>query len=553
MSLGSRLKPKRILYHPNKVLDVVLSSQSPNLKRGPSKLRRDDSDALLVEPAVAQLRIQTPQPDDGNFAAPSPTISLFRDDSLHPQSAVTLRRQASVSSFHELQQEYIQAVLIGQVQQAEGIKVDMAKHFERVKAETDKIIELQQQMMDRLAIIQAQIQAVMVQTYELHEYPIPRLFIILPKAPRTLDSLLKPFSNQFRLYFLCECGAHTTRDGSREIDRVHLAHHPGYDIERPTEFFQKYGPYVLAVLRLVQTGAIVAGTIVPQLRNSQFAQDLMHAEEELDFLNEGLEFYNSERVGGMVNRTVSYLENTNKEHDRRGLRGMPVNKTVDQSVMNDARVIESVELKHLDRYLSSVDPRRTFGDLYRSVTSDGHVKWVCRTHFKQNYCEQALARLRGVVEVNRGAYEEQYEKVTIRLASRTLAGEFYAALIQAHIQELDITLAWDATMVDLQVFVDNLLKSTIVSLSMDGQDLDGPLGDLGNRRQRFEPLIRLLTDGQLQVLQLRQFKELFKRISNLSNIESIPALRSGYLLDRELSGIASRANQKVHKTSEVNH
>ncbi|GJJ71537.1 hypothetical protein EMPS_03887 [Entomortierella parvispora] len=483
------LRPKRILHHPNKVLDVVLSSQSPNLKRGPSILKRDDSDALFSEAAMAG-------------------------------------RQGSVSSFQELQQEHIQAVLTGQAQQADEIKVDMAKHFEKMKVETDKIQELQQQMMDRLANIQAQIQAVMVQTYELHEYPIPRLFIILPKIPRRRDALLKPFSNQFRLYFLCECGAHTTREGSRKTDRVHLAHHPGYDIERPTEFFQKYGPYVLAILRTVQTGAWLMGTVIDNLQHSTFARDLMHAEEGLAFAKREHEFYTNSNVAKMVNKTTKYLEHTSQEHDRRGLRGMHASRAVSQSIMNDTQVIESVELKHLDRYLSCVDPRRTFGDLHRSVTKDGHVKWVCRTHFRQNYRDQALERLRNVVVENRGVFDEYREKVTIRLASKTLANGFYAALIQAHIQELDITLAWDVTMQDLTVFVDNILKSTILSLSMDGWDFEGSYGDLSNRRHRFEPLIRLLTDGQLQVLQLRRFSELFKRISSLPSVESIPALRS---------------------------
>ena len=146
----------------------------------------------------------------------------------------------------------------GQVSQAEDIKTEMSRHFQEVKVETEKLnasmkenailqakllemnetmIEMQKMTLDRLANIQGQIQAVLTQTYELHEYSIPRLFIILPTVARRRDVIFKPFSNQFRLYFLCECGSHTTREGSKEIDKVHLADHPGYDIEQPTKFF----------------------------------------------------------------------------------------------------------------------------------------------------------------------------------------------------------------------------------------------------------------------------------------------------------------------------
>src|SRR5690349_10609612 len=44
------------------------------------------------------------------------------------------------------------------------------------------MIQMQQQTLDRLALIQNRVQAILVQNYELHEYPIPRLFIVLPKT-----------------------------------------------------------------------------------------------------------------------------------------------------------------------------------------------------------------------------------------------------------------------------------------------------------------------------------------------------------------------------------
>jgi len=63
----------------------------------------------------------------------------------------------------------------------------------------------------------------------------------------------------FRLYFLCECGEHTKATKSNTPHCIHLAKHEGYDIERPSAFFQQYGSYVLTILRMLKYGIAVAG------------------------------------------------------------------------------------------------------------------------------------------------------------------------------------------------------------------------------------------------------------------------------------------------------
>ncbi|KAF9943972.1 hypothetical protein BGZ65_012897, partial [Modicella reniformis] len=49
-----------------------------------------------------------------------------------------------------------------------GLMIQMAKQQEEMK-------QLQIQALEQLSLLQTQVQAVMTQTYELHEYPIPRL------------------------------------------------------------------------------------------------------------------------------------------------------------------------------------------------------------------------------------------------------------------------------------------------------------------------------------------------------------------------------------------
>ncbi|OAQ36798.1 hypothetical protein K457DRAFT_12450 [Linnemannia elongata AG-77] len=109
-----------------------------------------------------------------------------------------------------------------------------------------------------------------VLNYEPREYPIPRLFIVLPDSFKDWDprSFLM---NRFRLYFLRECGddcesgtghgstldqlSITTMGSSTTIpvkNSIHLTRHEGYELLRPTEFFDQYGPYVLGMLRILR-------------------------------------------------------------------------------------------------------------------------------------------------------------------------------------------------------------------------------------------------------------------------------------------------------------
>jgi hypothetical protein len=78
----------------------------------------------------------------------------------------------------------------------------------------DEMKQLQIQALDRLAQLQNNVKALLNQTYELHEYPTPRLFIVLSDNTSSWNPL-NFFSNKFRLYFLCECGEHTKVTNSK--------------------------------------------------------------------------------------------------------------------------------------------------------------------------------------------------------------------------------------------------------------------------------------------------------------------------------------------------
>ncbi|KAF9343823.1 hypothetical protein BGX34_006334, partial [Mortierella sp. NVP85] len=178
-----------------------------------------------------------------------------------------------------------------QLAQITRLQQDLALNQKEMK-------DLQLQALDRLAQLQNGIQAILTQTYELHEYPIPRLFIVLPDEGSSRN-LLDFFSNKFRLYFLCECGEHTKATKSNIPHRIHLAKHEGYEIERPNEFFQQYGSYVLTILKMLKLGISLAGVAVPALTNL-IPDALDQATESLKLLEKTIE-------PGM-NQVISHIE-----------------------------------------------------------------------------------------------------------------------------------------------------------------------------------------------------------------------------------------------------
>ncbi|KAG0208014.1 hypothetical protein BGX31_002450, partial [Mortierella sp. GBA43] len=251
--------------------------------------------------------------------------------------------QSSLQEYNQLYNNYFTAIMTGQQMQAASIKESMDVHFDRLQIEMDKnkalqeelvkmqrqmqqqqeqakeeiierqkmmdekqdrILQMQQQALDRLVLIQSKVQTVLTQTYELHEYPIPRLFIVLPKTEGLLDKLKKPFTDDFRLYFLCECGTHTMSENCSTPHEIHLAKHEGYELEKPTKFFEQYGTYLLAMMYMVKYGINAAGIFVPVLAKLDIADGVLDDLKDTDHLRK--------HAKPLVDATIDYLHGIKK-------------------------------------------------------------------------------------------------------------------------------------------------------------------------------------------------------------------------------------------------
>ncbi|KAF9433321.1 hypothetical protein BGZ76_009611 [Entomortierella beljakovae] len=358
----------------------------------------------------------------------------------------------------------------------------------------EKILELQKEALSNLSVIQGRVQAVLTQAYELHEYPIPRLFIVLPRQVRSGNIFVK----KFRLFFLCECGVHTMHERSKAQHKIHLAKHEGYDIRQPTEFFKKYGTYLLTMMQLFKYGIIVAGIAVPAIAHFDISQVINPIQE---FLKES-----GRDIRSLVDDSISYLDSRLNSSDNN------IDTSQSQSTYDSLEPLEGADLRKLESFLNVKDTGRVLGNLYRIVTAQGHVKWVCNDHYRENYNETKMELLWNFIERNNGGFNKERGKINIALTSNSLAEEFYSLIINARgVQELEVLIEWNASKDELNEFEKAISKANVVHLTFSGSQPLVSRFDALNPRDRYEPLVRLMSNNRVQTFQIKNLPNFFEK------------------------------------------
>lgn len=408
---------------------------------------------------------------------------------------------------------------------------EAARGQHEVKAKVDKVLEGQDeskvrdeemlrhqlQTNDHLKVIQQGLDAVLVQNHELHEYPIPRLFVILPE--KKLDSkgksrfdIFKPKNlvlEKFRLYFLCECGEQKKGEehnhvldtsGPGEMDekhpeRIHLADHEGYEISRPKKFFQQYGPYVLNVLKVLHVCVLAASAIAPPA---------VHLATEMDKLARVAEAATKNTLDA-VNVSIDYLTTIISQEAL--LASADVGETSGQDVdepANSLKALEGADLRQLDTFLRNKDKDKILGNLYRITTPKGHVKWVCLKHYRYSHKSLHMRSFLTMVRLNRGLYEPYLCKVTIALPTSIVATDFMDHLEDqgSIISELDVTLNWVFSTAELHHIIKSICRSNVRILQLDLSDRTNRIQH-GQVEGRYRPLMDLISNQNLQSLSLK--------------------------------------------------
>ncbi|KAG9061059.1 hypothetical protein KI688_007688 [Linnemannia hyalina] len=372
-----------------------------------------------------------------------------------------------------------------------------------------EVLKLQKQMKDRLILIQSKTEAILTQQLELTEYPIPRLFIVLPEEPAKYDPG-NWFRTKFRLHFICECGKHTEANNSKEPHHLHLAKHGGYLIREPTELFKKYGPFLLLMLELIKFGTSIAGHVVPTLASLKVVELADSVQQSIESVTAKID-YSLECIDNQLSKVQASSPGDFISTEPRA--AMTQQDLTD--FLSDVEGLEGVELRQLGSFLKTSEDENLLGNLYRMATSDGHVKWVCHDHYRASYQEKYTQKLRDVVKLAEGELYEQLGRVEIVLTSKFAAAEFYNALSKAKgVLELIMDLSWDCTRSDLDELEDALKTSRVSVLRLDLRRFRISLGNrLLSTSAQYEALFRLRELPTVKITHIILPKEFIKFLS----------------------------------------
>ncbi|KAF9348732.1 hypothetical protein BGX26_012875 [Mortierella sp. AD094] len=595
--------------HDNEIVGQLQAQDSihdPSFNQSPSISRAVTSPSSPLSLSMSPMALE---PSASNTSSGASFVSLSNSHSKdHSQSHISLRSSSSTSSISSLLTRSssgnkdnitqlrgelanyadIQSAqlfhLVQQQAEAKDRELEMLRMLVEAKAceyellrkqveseERDKQHkEMLQQSIDRLAILQRGVDAVLVQNYELHEYPIPRLFVILPEKiaskvirdienpsddPESFSSLrertedpegftgtiksLDPrsfFEDKFRLYFLCECGDHSSTESGTETslshtstqlttntkNKVHLAKHEGYQLSRPTQFLKQYGPYILGMLQILRFCLDAAKIVAPAVGIAQdglkkvadsVKTTSMHT---LEAVNISINFL-EERLGG---------DNNLDSLDGNG---------IGDDIFKNLAALEGADLRQLETFLRNKDKDKILGNLYRATTPEGHVKWVCLEHFRISYRENAMRSFLNTIKVNHGSYDKQLRKVTIVLPSSIVTKDFMKQLVTYSfaVDELDLILDYGFGSADLTGIVKSLAQSNVRVLKMDLKDKEGA-GRVDIKlpgTAKYRPLLELLSNRKIQQLSLTGMDYFGSRTSELSKNHERSTLRSFHHLN----------------------
>ncbi|KAF9392962.1 hypothetical protein CPB97_006066 [Podila verticillata] len=516
--------PHRIAYYPDKVVEVVVAGGTLHTPAGsihgsapppsgsiPSfsvETGALPSDVHRSQSTVLALTASSSSPDHHRGRDSALVPALFHASTSITQQIAQLKLQLAQSTqFQRTGQDSQMAKLLETHQATMKILLELLQGQADSRARDEETQRMIRQVNDHLVIVRQKVDAILVQNYELHEYPIPRLFVILPISEAggsgSLPDWVPRFTEKFRLFFLCECGEHSKADSGDDGEKIdnttHLALHEGYELTRPTAFFERYGPYLLGMLQILQT-CLKATTIA--------APAIGHLTQGADGILETV-LSNAESTALAVDFSIQFLEA--KLNTVGGDVGSATSAAIDGSNFKNLRALEGADLRKLDSFLKNKDQDKILGNLYRITTEDGHVKWVCLNHYRSSYREASMKSFLQIVELNQGQYDPQLRKVTIQLDSAITAREFFSQLERAPaVNEIDIVFnrKWEFSSSDLRLMVQAIQKSNIrfckVNLN-DYKDRDYNERLLG--RGRYESLLELLSTAKIRSAHLSALRK----------------------------------------------
>ncbi|KAI9237481.1 MAG: hypothetical protein BYD32DRAFT_416353 [Podila humilis] len=271
---------------------------------------------------------------------------------------------------------------------------------------------------------------------------VPRLFLVLI-ADVQGNNYQSNSIPRFRFYFLCE----TSATGPRFSNHVHVLNHPGYDLDRPLEFFNRFGHHTLTLLEMVKYGFSGWNYYVPTLQSANIL--CSHHSETVYH-----ELY-WPTIALLVDQTIAFIVQLNQQ--------VPYYPKLSSRDMLDVLLYLKVSVLH-DWDL----PSSAAGDLRREVEMQDwrSVRWRCSSHARHG---NDIGPIIPSIAQSGDTLNCPISTITLRLLSPSDATLLcYALQRTRHAFGANLTLAWNATNSELGSLVLGLSHTRINILQIDG-------------------------------------------------------------------------------------
>lgn len=362
---------------------------------------------------------------------------------------------------------------------------------------------------------------------------------------------------RYRLYFLCECSASFTLPLGSGLNHLHIAKHPGYEIDpgREDEFFRRYGTMVLMLLIFLRHGYDPSDESPPCSSKSappkhskddpQFTdakETLLKRVNRISTLKAAdLPDAIARQVEQKVDAMIAYLEQLRKGHQESsnsteynnngdttsgaemdtkadGQKSPPASSLEDQQIQG---LVSLSDLHQLYSFLGlSILSKRVqsgqLANLYRISNVRGEVSWVCVYHYRWTFLEKNIDDFEHWIVTRRGHFDKQTGSISMTLVSRANTRTFCSWItnkVAPSLVEVHLKLGWKFGKKDLWRLANAFASSTVTVLSLDGCTFAGH-SSYKNVHKKYDPILYLLTHGQLRSLELQRFPSMFSRLSS---------------------------------------
>ncbi|CAF1281067.1 unnamed protein product [Adineta steineri] len=182
-------------------------------------------------------------------------------------------------------------------------------------------------------------------------------------------------------------------------EKMHVAPHDGYSIKKTRDFIVKYGSYLRTTLQAAQLLLKLGSFVIPQLDTVSDAvgsgvDTISPTPDKQNEMKQQLNLI--EKLLDRVDYQWAQSKSTMVEHNKS--RGVP---------------LQGPDLREVETYLDVADNKHSLGNLYRTVTVDGHVRWVCQQHYDDISFNNIMSKYIDQLEAMGGKFDTKTREAVV--------------------------------------------------------------------------------------------------------------------------------------------